>query len=138
MPLIWHLLQGYGLTETCGAGTISSIEDLSTGRCGAPLKCLEIVLRDWEDGGYRASDKPRPRGEILIGGGNITLGYFKQLEKTKEDFFVDDNGQRWFCTGDIGSFCADGTLCIIDRKKDLVKLQAGEYVSLGKGRNRSV
>jgi acyl-CoA synthetase (AMP-forming)/AMP-acid ligase II len=35
-------------------------------------------------------------------------------------------------TGDIGHFCDDGTLRIIDRKKDLVKLQGGEYVSLGK------
>jgi long-subunit acyl-CoA synthetase (AMP-forming) len=37
-----------------------------------------------------------------------------------------------FRTGDIGHFCDDGTLRIIDRKKDLVKLQGGEYVSLGK------
>ena len=39
---------------------------------------------------------------------------------------------RWFMTGDIGAFDADGVLRIIDRKKDLVKLQLGEYVSLGK------
>lgn len=39
---------------------------------------------------------------------------------------------RWFYTGDIGQFHADGCLEIIDRKKDIVKLQHGEYVSLGK------
>ncbi len=39
---------------------------------------------------------------------------------------------RWFKTGDIGQVEADGTLRIIDRKKDLVKLQFGEYISLGK------
>lgn len=39
---------------------------------------------------------------------------------------------RWFYTGDIGRFHADGCLEIIDRKKDIVKLQHGEYVSLGK------
>lgn len=38
----------------------------------------------------------------------------------------------WFYTGDIGQFHADGCLEIIDRKKDIVKLQHGEYVSLGK------
>lgn len=38
----------------------------------------------------------------------------------------------WFYTGDIGQFHGDGCLEIIDRKKDIVKLQHGEYVSLGK------
>lgn len=124
--------QGYGLTETCGAGTISELWDYSTGRVGGPLVCCEIKLRDWVEGGYLSTDKPHPRGEILIGGSNVTMGYYKNEAKNKEDFFVDENGQRWFCTGDIGEFEEDGCLKIIDRKKDLVKLQAGEYVSLGK------
>ncbi|KAM9440191.1 long-chain-fatty-acid--CoA ligase 3b [Clarias gariepinus] len=124
--------QGYGLTETCGAGTISDFYDYSTGRVGAPLVCSEIMLKDWEEGGYYSTDKPAPRGEILIGGPNVTMGYYKNEEKNRIDFFVDKNGQRWFCTGDIGEFHSDGCLKIIDRKKDLVKLQAGEYVSLGK------
>ncbi|XP_068107225.1 long-chain-fatty-acid--CoA ligase 4 isoform X1 [Hyperolius riggenbachi] len=124
--------QGYGLTETCGAGTITEVTDYSTGRVGAPLICCEIKLRDWVEGGYTNRDKPHPRGEIVIGGPNVSMGYFKNEEKTLEDFYVDDNGQRWFCTGDIGELHPDGCLQIIDRKKDLVKLQAGEYVSLGK------
>ncbi|TWW73262.1 long-chain-fatty-acid--CoA ligase 3b isoform X1 [Takifugu flavidus] len=124
--------QGYGLTETCGAGTISEIWDYSTGRVGAPLVCSEIKLKDWEEGGYYCTDKPNPRGEILIGGPNVTMGYYKTTNKICNDFFVDEDGQRWFCTGDIGEFHSDGCLKIIDRKKDLVKLQAGEYVSLGK------
>ena len=53
-------------------------------------------------------------------------------EKTKEDFFTNKDGLRWFRTGDIGEMFDDGTLKIIDRKKDLVKLDFGEYVSLGK------
>ncbi|NXM79675.1 ACSL4 ligase, partial [Oenanthe oenanthe] len=124
--------QGYGLTETCGAGTITEVADYSTGRVGAPLICCEIKLRDWQEGGYTNKDKPNPRGEIMIGGPNVSMGYFKNEEKTTEEFSVDENGQRWFCTGDIGEFHPDGCLQIIDRKKDLVKLQAGEYVSLGK------
>ncbi|KFV86677.1 Long-chain-fatty-acid--CoA ligase 4, partial [Struthio camelus australis] len=124
--------QGYGLTETCGAGTITEVADYSTGRVGAPLICCEIKLRDWQEGGYTNRDKPNPRGEIVIGGPNVSMGYFKNEEKTSEDFSIDENGQRWFCTGDIGEFHPDGCLQIIDRKKDLVKLQAGEYVSLGK------
>ena len=39
---------------------------------------------------------------------------------------------RWFYTGDIGRFHDDGCLEIVDRKKDIIKLQHGEYVSLGK------
>ncbi|KAM9315738.1 fatty acid CoA ligase Acsl3 [Gastrophryne carolinensis] len=124
--------QGYGLTETCGAGTITEMWDYSTGRVGAPLVCCEIRLKNWEEGGYFNTDHPCPRGEILIGGPNVTMGYYKNDLKTKEDFCVDKNGQRWFCTGDIGEFHPDGCLKIVDRKKDLVKLQAGEYVSLGK------
>ena len=68
----------------------------------------------------------------MIGGGNVATGYYKLPDKTAEDFFRDETGTRWFRTGDIGEMAPDGTLRIVDRKKDLVKLQFGEYVSLGK------
>ena len=58
--------------------------------------------------------------------------YYKLPDKTAEEFQADADGRRWFMTGDIGEFYPDGTVKIIDRKKDLVKLQFGEYVSLGK------
>jgi len=129
--------QGYGLTETCGGGTITTVDDLHVGHTGGPIGSNEIKLVDWEEGGYRSSDVNNPniampRGEILISGTNVTLGYYKQQEKTDEVFIKDNNGQMWFHTGDIGQWRPDGTLQIIDRKKDLVKLSAGEYVSLGK------
>ena len=71
------------------------------------------------------------RGELLIGGASVARGYFKNEEKTSEDFY-NEGGKRWFRTGDIGEMFEDGTVRIVDRKKDLVKLQLGEYVSLGK------
>ncbi|XP_044479176.1 long chain acyl-CoA synthetase 9, chloroplastic-like [Mangifera indica] len=126
------ICQGYGLTETCAGGTFSEVDDMSVGRAGAPLACSFIKLVNWSEGGYLTSDLPMPRGEIVIGGPNVTVGYFKNEEKTKEVYKVDERGMRWFYTGDIGQFHADGCLEIIDRKKDIVKLQHGEYVSLGK------
>jgi len=126
------VLQGYGLTETTACASIMSLEENSTGRVGAPVQGVNIKLINWEEGNYRVTDTPLPRGEIHIGGGNVASGYYKLEAKTKEEFYDDDNGRRWFRTGDIGQFEVDGTLRIIDRKKDLVKLQFGEYVSLGK------
>ncbi|KAI8002402.1 hypothetical protein LOK49_LG08G01602 [Camellia lanceoleosa] len=124
--------QGYGLTETCAGGTFSEYDDSSVGRVGAPLPCSFIKLIDWREGGYLTSDSPMSRGEIVIGGPNVTVGYFKNEVKTKEVYKVDERGMRWFYTGDVGQFHSDGCLEIIDRKKDIVKLQHGEYVSLGK------
>ncbi|KAK7351120.1 hypothetical protein VNO77_10329 [Canavalia gladiata] len=124
--------QAYGLTETAAGGTFSDFDDTSVGRVGPPLPCSYIKLIDWPEGGYSTNDSPMPRGEIVIGGPSVTLGYFKNEEKTKESYKVDERGMRWFYTGDIGRFHKDGCLEIIDRKKDIVKLQHGEYVSLGK------
>lgn len=124
---------GYGLTETSGAATISEFSDNTTGRVGAPLICSELKLRDWAEGGYTCQDKPHPRGEILIGGPNVAMGYYESESETENgEFWVDESGQHWFCTGDVGEVHPDGCLQIVDRKKDLVKLQAGEYVSLAK------
>jgi len=53
-------------------------------------------------------------------------------KETKEAFVLHDDGKIWFHTGDIGVMDPDGVLRIVDRKKDLIKLQGGEYVSLGK------
>ncbi|CAD6187589.1 unnamed protein product [Caenorhabditis auriculariae] len=124
------VVQGYGLTETCGGGTLADFNDLSTGTVGPPLTCCEILLEEWKEAGYSPKNDP-PQGEILIGGPNVAIGYYKNDEKTKEDF-VMRNGKRYFATGDVGEFRADGSLKIIDRKKDLLKLSHGEYISLGK------
>ncbi|MED6106627.1 Long chain acyl-CoA synthetase 8 [Stylosanthes scabra] len=124
--------QGYGLTETFAGAAFSEWDDISVGRVGPPLPCAYIKLVSWEEGGYMTSDKPMPRGEVVVGGFSVTAGYFKNQEKTNEVYKVDENGLRWFYTGDIGQIHPDGCLEIIDRKKDIVKLQHGEYLSLGK------
>ena len=137
--------QGYALTETTCAGTIQEACDNSTSVVGSPLACGCLQLRDWAEGNYLLSDETKPgimmrRGEVLIGGPAVCQGYLVDeanpdpeiVAKNKDDFFVDANKTRWFCTGDIGQITPDGNLQIIDRKKDLVKLQQGEYVALSK------
>ena len=123
--------QAYGLTETCGAGTTQLPNQTDTETVGSVVPCCEIRLVDWVEAGYRTTDKPNPRGEILIGGESITLGYYNMPEQTSKDFSYI-NGVRYFATGDIGEMLPGGHLRIIDRKKDLVKLAGGEYVSLNK------
>ena len=105
--------------------------DGTTGKVGAPMAGMEVKMVNWEEGHYRVSDRPRPRGEVIIGGASVARGYYKNDKKTREDFY-DEGGKRWFRTGDIAEMFEDGTVRIVDRKKDLVKLQLGEYVSLGK------
>lgn len=57
---------------------------------------------------------------------------FSSLIRLFSDMQEDEDGVRWFHTGDVGQWHPDGVLEIVDRKKDIVKLQMGEYVSLGK------
>jgi len=104
---------------------------MRVGIVGGPMAGMEIRLVDWEEGNYRITDKPYPRGEVVLGGKSVARGYYKNEEKTEEDFFTE-NGTRFFRSGDIAELREDGTFRLIDRKKDLVKLQLGEYVSLGK------
>merc|ERR1712232_1078203 len=99
------------------------------------------------EGGYRNADQDSKqigmrRGEVLIGGPMVTQGYLENpampdadVAKKNKDEFVTVDGVRYFCTGDIGQFTPTGNLQIIDRVKDLVKLQMGEYVALSKVEN---
>lgn len=66
------------------------------------------------------------RGEIAVRGNSIGYGYYMAPEMTKEVFQEDG----WFYTGDIGEFLLDGSLRIVDRKKNLVKLKGGEYIAI--------
>lgn len=108
--------------------------DLSFGRVGAPLNGVRIKLKDWAEGGYSTADRPHPRGEIVVGGHMVSNGYYKLDSLTQKSFFRDSHGINWFLTGDIGEVYTDGTFRIIDRKKDLIKLSNGEFISLAKVR----
>jgi len=116
--------QGYGLTETSAAMSVTAAQDHTLGHVGPPMPCSEMKLRSVPDMGYDANADP-PRGEVLGRGPNVFVGYYKNKEATAE--VLDKDG--WFSTGDVGRWNPNGTLSIIDRKKNCFKLAQGEYVA---------
>ena len=129
-----NLLQGFGTTETLASTCISDVFDHSVGFSGAPFHGVMIRLKEWPEGDYYPTDKPNPRGELLTGAKHISIGYYKRPEENKESFIDDPKeGIRWFVSGDIAEIDGkSGLIKIIDRKKDMIKLSNGEFVSLGK------
>ena len=71
-----------------------------------------MKLVEWKEGGYSPRHNP-PTGEVWAGGHMVAHGYYKMPEKTAEDFFKDENGIRWFKTGDIGKLDEDGSIILI-------------------------
>jgi len=136
--------QGYGLTETCAGSAVAFWGDNSVRSVGPPTVSATFRLADWAEGNYLNSDKDKPeigmpRGEVLIGGPGVSLGYYisaskpnAELQKKNAEDWVTIDGVRFFRTGDIGQVSSNGTLQIIDRKKDLWKGPNGEYVALAK------
>ena len=134
-------IQGYGLTETCAGLTVQAFDDLRGGVAGVVIPSLEAKLVSTPDipdkhgNPYLSTDRldvdGNPvwgRGEICARGPSISSGYYMMPDKTKEEF--EESG--WFHTGDIGQFLSDGSLRIVDRKKNLVKLKGGEYIAMEK------
>jgi long-chain acyl-CoA synthetase len=126
------VLEGYGQTEGAAAATLSHPDDIATvGHVGGPTGCVEIVLVNVPEMGYLHTDRQHRgqpcygRGEICIRGPNVFKGYYKDEKTTRET--IDEEG--WLHSGDIGLWRSDGSLQIIDRKKNIFKLSQGEYVA---------
>ena len=128
------ILEGYGQTESTGASFLTVMNDPLSGHVGGPLSNTEFKLVDVSELGYTSKDKdpktgePLPRGEVCIRGPGVFQGYYKDEEKTKEA--VDNDG--WLHTGDIAQLNLNGSIKIIDRKKNIFKLAQGEYVAAEK------
>ncbi|KAF1834025.1 acetyl-CoA synthetase-like protein [Decorospora gaudefroyi] len=124
---ITPMISGYGLTETCAMGALMDPLAWNEHALGEIPASIEMKLVDFAEAGYFSTNKP-PQGEIWIRGGGVVDGYLNMPEETKESF-TDDG---WFKTGDVGEFNANGEIRIVDRKKNLVKTLAGEYIALEK------
>jgi long-chain acyl-CoA synthetase len=104
------VLEGWGMTETSTAATISTPEDFKVGTIGKPFPGCEVKI---------AED-----GEILVKGPNVFQGYHKNPEATAETI-VDG----WLHTGDIGEIELDGFIKITGRKKDIIITAGGKNIT---------
>jgi len=104
------ILEGYGLTETAPIVSTNPIVRAKAGTVGKILPNVDVKIAD--------------DGEVLVKGPNIMKGYYKDPDKTAEEF-VDG----WYKTGDIGALDEDGYLKIIDRKKRIIVLSTGKNVA---------
>ncbi|KAG0298450.1 hypothetical protein BGZ98_000209 [Dissophora globulifera] len=120
-----EVIEAYGQTEGTGAATHTFTGETEAGHVGPPYSTCEVKLVDVPELDYFATDKPCPRGEICVRGPNIIKGYLKDDAKTKET--IDEEG--WLHSGDIGVMEANGTITVIDRKKNVFKLSQGEYIA---------
>lgn len=67
--------------------------------------------------------------EILVSGETVFQGYYKNPEATQTAIYTDEQGQRWFRTGDAGHVDEDGHLIYLDRVKEMITLASGEKYS---------
>lgn len=107
-----NFIEGYGLTEAGPVVSINPVEGIKkVGSIGKPLPDIDLIIAD-EEGRELPTGEV---GEILVKGGNVMQGYYRDEKATAEAFI---NG--WLRTGDMAYKDEDGYVFIVDRKKDLI------------------
>ncbi|KAJ1806804.1 medium-chain fatty acid-CoA ligase faa2 [Coemansia sp. RSA 2599] len=118
--------QGYGQTESSALCQGQELDDYSTGNSGPPGPGIDFRLRSIPELGYHVTDHPCPRGELLIRGENLAVGYYKDPEKTAT--LMKDG---WLTTGDVARINADGTVTILERIDNVIKSGSLVHIELG-------
>ncbi|KAK8015028.1 AMP-binding enzyme [Apiospora arundinis] len=121
------MISGYGLTETCASGALGCPLQWTPNAIGPVPASVELKLVSLPELNYNAEATP-PQGEILLRGKAVLKEYYKNPEETAKAITSDG----WFKTGDIGEIDPNGHIKVIDRVKNLVKMQGGEYIALEK------
>jgi long-chain acyl-CoA synthetase len=104
------VLEGYGMTETATASTVSTVDDFRFGSVGRALPGMEIRIAD--------------DGEVLLRGPNIFQGYYRN-----DDASFGSIVDGWLHTGDLGRLDEDGYLYITGRKKDIIITAGGKNLT---------
>ena len=112
-------LQGYGLTETAPIAALTPQYDTRVGSAGKAVTCAELKI-----------DNPNEKGEgeVLIKSETLMLGYYEDKKATDEVIEVDEEGNRWFHSGDVGYLDKDGFLYITGRIKNVIVTQNGKNI----------
>jgi long-chain acyl-CoA synthetase len=107
-----EVYEGYGLTETTAAATVTPPQRPRRGTVGLPLPGTAVRI---------AED-----GEVLLKGAQVFAGYW---DVTRGEVVPERTGDGWFPTGDLGALDEDGYLSITGRKKDLLVTSSGKNVA---------
>ena len=111
-------LQGYGLTETAPIAALTPDFETKVGSAGKAVVGAELRIDNPNENG---------EGEVLIKSKTLMLGYYEDEEATNEAIF-EENGERWFRSGDVGYMDKDGFLYITGRSKNVIVTQNGKNI----------
>lgn len=111
--------QGYGITECSPLVAVNRPGNIKFDSVGQPVDNCEVKIVPLEDGEGKANE-----GEILVKGGNVMLGYYKNEEATRAAFTSDG----WYRTGDVGKMDKNGHITITGRLKNIIIASNGKNV----------
>ena len=114
----FNIIQGYGLTESSGAATLTRPGDPALETVGQPLAGNEVRIA-----ARQAGDDEQADGEVLVGGPIVMQGYFNRPDATAAAL-----RDGWLYTGDLGRIDANGRLTITGRKKEIIVLSSGKNI----------
>ncbi|MBR3132862.1 MAG: AMP-binding protein [Clostridia bacterium] len=112
-------LQGYGLTETSPISAVTPDYDTRVGSAGKTIINGKVKVDNPDENG---------EGELVISTGTLMMGYYEDQDATDEVIEYDEEGRRWFHSGDIGYIDKDDFIYITGRIKNVIVTQNGKNI----------